>query len=252
MNPEETFDKIEAYLKGQLDAKEKAAFEQKMATDSNLQEEVALHRLEQQSMELLVEKDIRGKMQKWKTESKEVTQAPKRNTIVRLGPWLAAATVALLLLFYFLVPKEQVLSGPELAAQYYEKPKSSQERSINIDNQNPLLEAFTLFDASNFIAAADLFGAVPAASPYYWLAQEWLGHSQYNANQLAQAIETFKRVVDGDVSPYSERNEWNLLLAYLKDNQEREARQVLNKVLEEEGHAYHKKVEKLKQHLKVG
>lgn len=59
---------IDAYLKGQLPTAEAAAMEQEMAIDTALARRVSQQRLHLLGLELLLEDDLRAKMQVWKTE----------------------------------------------------------------------------------------------------------------------------------------------------------------------------------------
>ena len=108
------YERIEAYLKGELSAEAAKIFAAEIAANADLQQQVALHRLEEQAMEVVVENDLRGKMATWKsqksvldTPSVKETQTGSRNTFfapmtaVRGGnftryAWAAAASVTIL------------------------------------------------------------------------------------------------------------------------------------------------------------
>lgn len=59
--------KIEDYVRGKLPETEARAFEQAIAADPELEAAVALQRMELEHFEYLLEEDLRGKMQAWKT-----------------------------------------------------------------------------------------------------------------------------------------------------------------------------------------
>lgn len=61
----ELFEKIEAYLKQELNPEEMKAFELEIANNPHLAEQLELHRLEWDAMEVLIERDLRGKMSQW-------------------------------------------------------------------------------------------------------------------------------------------------------------------------------------------
>jgi hypothetical protein len=79
------FDKIEAYLRGQLPSAEAAAFEAEIAADPELAALVKMHRLERRGLEWLVERDLLTKMNVWEREAEQAVPAPKplRATFVR-------------------------------------------------------------------------------------------------------------------------------------------------------------------------
>ncbi len=68
MEHEALFDKIEAYLIGQMDEAEHADFERQIASDEDLAMEVELQKLEHDAMTLLNQKNLRLKMQEWEAE----------------------------------------------------------------------------------------------------------------------------------------------------------------------------------------
>ncbi len=92
------FDNIQNYLDGKMSAAERQAFEAQLATDASLADEVGVHRLEREMMDILLEDDISSKMQEWQQEK---TQLPQRTN----GQWKWIAMIAgligiALLVFY--------------------------------------------------------------------------------------------------------------------------------------------------------
>lgn len=73
-NDMQRFDAIQNYLDGKMSAAERQAFEAQMATDADLADEVGVHRLEREMMDILLEDDLSGQMQAWQKE-KEHMQA---------------------------------------------------------------------------------------------------------------------------------------------------------------------------------
>jgi hypothetical protein len=123
----ELYNKIEAYLKGELSAEAAQAFELEMAENTDLQEQVDLHRLEWDAMEVLVENDLRSKMATWGSQQLAVSPPSVQEakvvnldtsfqpmTATRGGKftrfaWAAAASIAILAtvaLWFFNRPTE--------------------------------------------------------------------------------------------------------------------------------------------------
>ena len=67
MNPELS-DKIDAYLNGTLQGEALKTFEKQLATDAALADEVHVFRLEKQGVEVLIQEDLKLKMNDWKTK----------------------------------------------------------------------------------------------------------------------------------------------------------------------------------------
>jgi anti-sigma-K factor RskA len=114
------YKKIEAYLKGELSADAAQVFEQEIGQNPDLAEQVALHRLEWDAMEVLVENDLRDKMATWKKPqtvvdtNAESTVVKPMMTVQKGGlftryAWAAAASVAVLVTvgFWFLNRPDQ-------------------------------------------------------------------------------------------------------------------------------------------------
>jgi hypothetical protein len=129
MNNLDIYDKIEAYLKGQLSAEAARAFEQEVSQNPDLAEQVALHRLEWDAMEVLIENSLRDKMITWERPAvhfgsemsdvgsvlpkSDIETTPSVSTVVKplmtvqkgglftRYAWAAAASVAILVTFGF-------------------------------------------------------------------------------------------------------------------------------------------------------
>lgn len=68
MSELELFEKIEVYISGELSKEEQQVFEQQIESNPLLAQEVEMHRLEHDAMNVLVAHEIRGKMQTWSQE----------------------------------------------------------------------------------------------------------------------------------------------------------------------------------------
>ena len=62
------FDRIEDYLFGRLTAEDRLIFEQEVAENSQLADELQQQKLEHQAMELMLQADLRKQFQAWDTE----------------------------------------------------------------------------------------------------------------------------------------------------------------------------------------
>ncbi len=79
MNNEELYDKIEAYLKGNLPEEERAAVEREIQTNPEAALEFQLQQVELDAMEVMLERDLRGKIHQWLDED-EPLPPPKNDT----------------------------------------------------------------------------------------------------------------------------------------------------------------------------
>lgn len=137
MHDELLFDKIEAYLKGQLPSSEAAAFEAEIAADPELAMLVKTHRLERQGLEWLVERDLLAKMNAWERESNGErdsgeTSAANRGGAMRVSfvrRWWAAGAAAALMLgvfgWWLLQPQADIGGPPAVVTVPKTKPPAS-------------------------------------------------------------------------------------------------------------------------------
>jgi tetratricopeptide (TPR) repeat protein len=116
----ELYNKIEAYLKGEISAEAAQAFELEVSQNPELAEQVALHRLEYDAMEVLIEKDLRSQMTEWQQTktavlTPSVVAAPQTQMTAQRGgqfrfyAWAAAASLTLLAvaaIWYFNRPEQ--------------------------------------------------------------------------------------------------------------------------------------------------
>jgi hypothetical protein len=114
-------DKINDYLEGKLNSTDLAAFEQEMYADDALVKAVEVSRLEKQSIELLIENDLRTKMKAWKGEKtaqkRQYTEggvSVQKNNYNRRYLYLALLFTNLLIIgFYFFNKKEATINLPK-------------------------------------------------------------------------------------------------------------------------------------------
>lgn len=120
MNHDSTFDKIEAWLDGELPDNEARAFELEVGNDPNLAAEVEQHKLARQAIERLVELDMDDNLARWRENMDDLPEPPLEdspnpadNLVKKSSPLRWVFGLALLLIivagaFWILWP-----SGPE-------------------------------------------------------------------------------------------------------------------------------------------
>lgn len=101
MGKEQLYDKIEAYLQGTLTAEERAAVEQEIKSNPEAALELQLQQVELDAMEVLLERDLRGKVNQWLGDEDETpptsgndTQPPRpRSGLLWIAMLLASAVI---------------------------------------------------------------------------------------------------------------------------------------------------------------
>jgi hypothetical protein len=139
---EELNDKIDNYLKGKLNETELKAFENAMNSDEALAQAVQLSKLENDSIELLIEDDLRAQMSVWKQEkahkmpsNTEGVVSPKNNKYFLF--FGALIILILITLFYFLNKKENNPT-PQINNSLPIDSLPKEEKTIPQNNSNPI------------------------------------------------------------------------------------------------------------------
>lgn len=98
---QDLFDKIERYLFNELSEEERRAFEEEIANDPELAEEVAFHRLEHQAMDIMVAAETKKQLEEWsRVEESDNDRPAAKNQWM----WLLLLIPVLLGLYFLLRP----------------------------------------------------------------------------------------------------------------------------------------------------
>lgn len=157
MNNEELYDKVEAYLKGNLSEEEKAAIEKEIQNNPEVALEYQLQQVELDAMEVLLERDLRSKIPQWLDEDEPLlppendtpsppqTSRPGRLWIAALlGAFVVLAVVAWRMdLFDESAPTEKTPSEKEKSTQQTPGPiaapdePTESKKPVDTPNPNP-------------------------------------------------------------------------------------------------------------------
>ncbi len=161
---------------------------------------------------------------------------PLRSKWFRLG--IAAVSILLLLLAGNAFFKTEKISGLQLAEQFYAPKKTP--ATLGESHENDLLEnAYQSYKVKNFPEAIRDFGAISPGHDRYIEAQLFLGYSHFENKSFGKAVAPFELVIKSKDSRYRENVEWHRVLALVAmDGYAEEAKIALEKILDEEGHAY--------------
>lgn len=243
------FDKIEAYLSGEMTETEATTFDKEVATNKELAAAVDRHLLAHDAIEVMIEDNLRAEMKDWsaaenKNKEAKIHQLGQkkesggkvRRLVYRLA---AAASVALVVGFFGLQFSNTNYSNTALSAGAYNFDLSA-TRSTNTA-QNPLATGLKAYEAANYTAAIQFFQNIPTANPQYSEAQYYLGHSLYQNKDYDQAINTFEKVIRSNDVRYKEAAEWYQVVNYVAAKKEgNDFTRLLNQLVTDEGHPYHK------------
>lgn len=114
MKNDTTFDKIEAWLSGELPEAEARAFEAEMATDTALAAEVERHRRGREALDRLAEQSLQGNIARWRESMDELPVPPADARPVASAPnrlgWILGGLLLILLVgaAYWFWPSENI------------------------------------------------------------------------------------------------------------------------------------------------
>lgn len=249
-------DKIDRYLRGEMQTAEAKAFEKSLSEDEELRvayeetlllaktiETVAIDEETEKSFEAVSEEEIKALLKEKKNS---------RRFMLRTL-WMAAAIlVAVVVMEIMRMP---VPSSPEGIYYTYFEPYPIEEmapsRGGDLSSESLKKElqlAFSKYRKMNYIEALAAFQLLEKNK-----ANEHSGINLYKAicqmklNLYADAIQSLKSLVaEGESNPYYQPACWYLSLAYLKNNEQGNAETLLQQIVKEGGFYAEKAQEVLK------
>ncbi len=252
---EDRYDKIQAYIHGELEAADHQAFEQEIANNPELRQEVDLHRMADDSIELLIEQDLRADLEDLASESADSASDDEAESggarivnIRRFTRRLAvAASVLVVIGFFGAFYQGSNYTDRALARDFYGE--TSGLRSTSTTPGDALSEGRTLLQNEQYSAAAAFFASVDnpqltTEATYY----EGLAH--YGDEAYLEAMAAFDEVLATDDVRFREKAEFNYLLATMAanaadDNDRFE--EILNAIANNPDHLAYREVQELQE-----
>lgn len=211
------YDKIQAYLRGEMNPTDKRAFEQNLAVDPGLKLELALHRMADDSIELLIEHDLRHTLDRWSEASNGGASDTASETgggrvvFMRMVTRRLAIAASVLLVLGFLggIYMGNQYSDSALADTFFQQ--SSGLRS-GIVSGGALAEGITLLEAEQFAEAEAFFGGSFDES-FQTEVNYYKGLAQFGQDKYEDAMDSFASVITDNDARFREKAEFNYLLA---------------------------------------
>jgi|GEM_PF-1500290 len=266
MEAQQQFDKIEAYLAGELKGSTLTDFEQAIKADAALAADVEEHRIAHDAIEVLIESDLRKELELLRAEADsspttKVVQMPAREVVATkntatqgtakrrsLFPRLVAAASVILLVGFFALLNDN--SSLDFNDHYIEYSMPSPNRSGDATDLHPLATGLDLYKAGNYGEAIDFYKSIPTADKRYNEAQFYLGHSYFKNKNYTTAATTFEQVAKSQDIRFMEKAEWYQLVTLLANKQQDDSfKTLLNKMMNDKEHSYHKQAQKLNSDL---
>ncbi len=246
---EDLYNTIEQYLRGQMPAQEREAFEARLRDDPALREEVQAFRMATEVLEVGIADGLRADFANWQKEAADPKPARSIPLRVHPGVWAIAASL-LFLLGVFAFWRVQQLDSDTLAAHYYDPAGLTGVRSAGA-GQGELDAGLAALRAGQLDAAATVFQAFDPASPYYADARYLLANTWYQSGNLDEAVSVLQQLQNHPDPAMSEKSDWLLLLTYLKDGRKEspEFESLKEKIISDPDHSFYPKAVELQEKL---
>ena len=230
MDLQQYIEQIDLYLAEKLSAEAKAAFEQELASNEALQEELADRRIERRAMQAVVKQEYRDKVKAQLPDLAGLADAPNGGTTRSLWQrnyrYMIAIAAAILILLVAIPYIGNVLNPepelPEIFAEYYSKP--ARPTALTRSEETPLAnrldslwqQASRQFTAENYEAVEALLKTIVSSSQEIAQLDQayfYLGATYQLQERLDEAITAFERV--SPRGSYADQAAWYLALTYM-------------------------------------
>ena len=235
MESEKYFEKIEAFLQGEMPPGEAKAFRKELADQPSLQEAFLRHRLANHAVEMVQDAYLKEKLQEIRKEygplqKPEVAVFSLRKVMAR------AAAVLILVIAGAGIYAQLNHSDEALIRQNYEQASSPTIAGEEEDADARMNKGLYLYyQDKNYAQALSAFSGIPSENKNYNSARYFIAHCQLKTKDFASAEQNFNSLIsEGAIPAFAEQEEieWNLLLAKLGMDKEEEAQNMLQEILE--------------------
>lgn len=238
MDKQETYERIEQYLAGNLTDSEKLAFEAEIAGNAELRELVALHQhldhgLKDEGADKLsaMLKQVDSEQQKSKTKGKK----PLKISYTAIFSFAAAMIAIVCIPFYFIFFVEDIeMDNLKMYAAKYETYPSHFTLRGGSSRDTLLSLAYAYYDNEEYSQAIPVFDNILADSASDLRSTFYLGLSYLGLEQFDQTLPLLQEV-SSSTSPYKDAALWYSGLVYLKQNNRPKAVEVFKKLSKGKG-----------------
>ncbi|MCB9232510.1 MAG: hypothetical protein H6581_12645 [Bacteroidia bacterium] len=239
MDNQETYEKIEAYLGGKMDAESRAAFERELASNPKLRELLALHHHLERSLADEGAQKLAATLKQ--VDNERFGKSAAETPVLRpsWGRYAMAAAVALLVVvggyFLFQSLQDPQLTNQEIFAQNFEPYPSYFTLRSNVSRDSLLQVAFDAYSAKNYQKALTGFESALADSSSDTRTRFYMAMCYIGLNKPLKADPLLAKVISEKENPFRDPARWYKGLSLLQQNREKEAREVFLELSKGEG-----------------
>ncbi|MBX7243160.1 MAG: hypothetical protein K1X92_15555 [Bacteroidia bacterium] len=261
----ETIEKIESYLEGKMTAEEKASFEQEMAQNAELREEVEVLNDVINGVKSEGQKDFMKMVHHWEKEivAREVAEenktgeAAKEDKVIPLNTpkkkginWIIRIAAAACILVLIGVGYQQFFNYQSPGELYTESFSPFNASNARDDSNTNITRAITYYNNSDFGNAYPLLKEELGKNPDAANLNLYAGICALSVNDDGAATTYFQKVISLNNPNFTDAAEWYLAILPLKSGNAKLAKQRLHVIRNKTGHDYREIAKKLFRKLK--
>lgn len=236
---------LESFFEGNLSEKEKQAFQQQLRTNAELKQEYDVFQATEKVMEVMeMEAFVNSIAGEDKMES--TIKPISRNYRIAIAATLLLLISALSLIWYI----NRNYTNPALAARNFAPasfsytlgggdPATTFTEIVGKYNRGEYEDAYLQLKAHLLDHPDD-----PSSKAHHLLA-----YISYKTGRFSESAEAFEEFLDGNPVRGRQRAEWNLSLIYLSLGNMEEFNRISSRLMEDQGHPFHRQAEALSHDL---
>lgn len=215
------------YLEDEMSVEERKSFDTEVGTNDILKKEFE----NQKTMNALLDNSDLHSFYETITNIEEEIETEERKRKRRTFIWYAsAASIIFILSFTFMLPIMRKPSGSILYAENYEMASSIiSDRSVS-EKLLPMEKGLLAYDNKNFSLSTEILGDYLQTEPDNMTAQFFLALSYMELEQTEKAIVKLKELIEQESMVYTDQSEWYLSLCYLKTDNIKDAKLMLEMI----------------------
>jgi tetratricopeptide (TPR) repeat protein len=241
---------ISKYLEGELNPIEARDFEDALAQDHELQEELDLYREVDEALSDTEVLDLRAQLNEIHEELSPQIEKITRKSSKRVLRYAVAASIAVVISLgtYSLFFKK--VNDTKIVSQFY-KPYDVTlvNRSANTELTAVMGEALYLYDNGKYKEAIVLFEQILASNPELMASHLYSGISYMELKEYTRAGVSFNTVIEQNDNLYIEQAEFYLGMVFILTEQRDKALEQFRKIKKADGF-YHDEAAKILRKLK--
>ena len=220
-------DLIDRYLKNQMEDSERLNFEEKMASDPELANEVSLQKSILNGIDFHFDQELKQKLQKEEAQFEGPAENGKK---INLWIGLAIAAVVVIAFFAYILAGSQQPAYDELYYSHY-SPYPNITDPIARDDINDAQSPMQLYESGDFQNAAGLLAEQLAQNPddpqiKFYYAQAILANDEFN-----EAYEIFETLASDTTHAFTGPALWYQSLIDIKENRIDRAKSILQQLI---------------------